>query len=223
MNPEIVIHAVPERMWYVEGFLIPWLESQGADRIRVWCDEVHAGNLAACMDAFAAMEGDGGAWHIQDDVLPRRDFMRTCREFDSGVVYGFCCEYFTDDPDLAGTMYAEDAWHSFQCVRIPHAWARDCAAWFYSGDWRKLADPQLDVLWPDNKGDDAFFRAWLLAEHGDCTVVNLKPNLVEHVDWLIGGSVLSQWRDYFARASWFDEPETLQFLRDWLADNRPKR
>ena len=32
---EIMIHAVPERMWYVEEFLIPSLEAQGADRIRV--------------------------------------------------------------------------------------------------------------------------------------------------------------------------------------------
>ena len=76
---EIVIHAVPERLWYVEEFLLPSLDAQGADSVRVWTDSDRRGNLVSCMECFAAMEGGGGAWHIQDDVLLCRDFVRLAR------------------------------------------------------------------------------------------------------------------------------------------------
>ena len=220
---EIMIHAVPERMWYVEEFLIPSLEAQGADRIRVWNDEQHRGNLRSCMDCFAAMDGQGGTWHIQDDVLVCRDFVKRCRKHDEGVVYGFCCEYFLDDPDLTGRVYVPDAWHSFQCVRIPDAWARECAAWYFSGAWRDFADPELPVLQEVNKGDDAFFHAFLEDRHGTETAENLKPNLVEHVDLWIGGSVLLHYRDYQAKAHYFEDGDLVLQLRAALRARREKR
>ena len=215
-----MIHAVPERMWYVEGYLIPALEAQGVDRIRIWNDAQHRGNLTACMEAFASMAGDGGTWHIQDDVLPCRDFALRCRTFDAGVAWGFCCEYFYDDVQQAGFVYPEDAWHSFQCVRIPNAYARDCAEWFFSGRWRELEDPQLDVLFEDNRGDDSFFRAWLQETRPAEAVLNVRPCLVEHVDLWIGGSALHQWRDYTARAYWFDDKDLVDELRRQLKAKR---
>ena len=219
---EIVIHAVPERLWYVEEFLTPALEAQGADSIRIWTDSDHRGNLAACMECFAAMDGEGGTWHIQDDVLPCSDFVTRARTFDAGVAYGFCCEHFLDDPGQAGFVYPEDAWHSFQCVRIPHSYARDCAAWFAAGSWRELYDPELEALYETNRGDDSFFRTWMRETHPAEAVLNMRPCLVEHVDLWIGGSVLHQWRDYQARAHWFDEPELVDELRRRLRDRIPK-
>ena len=216
---EIVIHAVPERLWYVQEFLIPELEAQGADDVRVWSDSDHHGNLAACMACFAAMDGEGGAWHIQDDVLPAADFVARARAFDSGVAYGFCCEYFLDDPAQVGFVYPEDAWHSFQCVRIPHAYARECAAWFAAGSWRELYDPELEALYDTNRGDDSFFRTWLREIRPAEGVLNMKPCMVEHVDLWIGGSVLHQWRDYQARAHWFDD-ELVKQLRRRLRERR---
>ena len=208
----VMIHAVPERLWYVEDYLIPELEAQGVDRIRIWNDEAHRGNLAACMECFASMTGDGGTWHIQDDVLPAADFALRCRAMDFGVVWGFCCEYFLDDPDQTGFVYPEDAWHSFQCVRIPDAYARECAAWFFAGAWQELQDPELEMLYEDNRGDDSFFRHWLQEAHSAEAVYNMRPCLVEHVDLWIGGSVIgrNQWRDYPARAHWFDKDLTAQ-------------
>ena len=213
---EVLIHACPERMWYVEGYLIPELERQGADRIRVWNDAEKRGNLYACMEAFAAMEGDGATWHLQDDVLPCRDFVKRCRQHDAGVVFGFCCEYFLDNPEICGPVYLEDAWHSFQCVRIPDPWARECAEWFFSGAWRSSPCPELPVLKATNRGDDTFFREFLIERHGMETGENLKPNLVEHVDLLIGGSLLHQYRDYLARAYYWEDREALERLREWL-------
>ena len=92
---KILIHACPQRMWYVQEFLAPALQAQGADEIEIWNDAEGRGNLASCMASFAARTGDGGTWHIQDDVLPCRDFVERCRQNDEGVVYGFCNEQFT--------------------------------------------------------------------------------------------------------------------------------
>ena len=207
---KVLIHACPKRMWYVEGFLLPELERQGADEIRVFCDTEKLGNLRACMAAFASCEGDGGTWHIQDDVLLCRDFVERCRQHDEGVVYGFCNEQFTDDPQQTGVVSVEDAWHSFQCVRIPDAYARACAEWL-DGPGRTTA---FYLLWiRSGKMDDDVFRTFLLNEHSRETVLNLKPNLVEHVDWIIGGSILSPWRGHLARAYWWDDEALVDELK----------
>ena len=211
---KFLIHAYPARMWYVDEYLIPELLRQGADpsEISVWNDTQKRGNLHACMDAFAACDGDGGTWHLQDDVLPCRDFVERCRQHDEGVVYGFCCTHFTDDPDQRGRVYMESAWHSFQCVRIPDAWARECADWFFSGAWRAVADAEMLILYEQNNGDDTFFRNFLLDRHGMGTALNLAPNLVEHVDFLIGGSAVNKWRGFWARSDlWEDEELVTEF------------
>jgi hypothetical protein len=214
---QVMIHAVPERMWYVRDFLLPALTGQGIpeDHVRVWLDDEGKGNLIACMESFAALEGvPGGTWHLQDDVLVSSDFAARARENDEGVVYGFCCRYFRDDPALAGTVYPPDAWHSFQCVRVPNDWAAACARWFFTDRWLEAAE--LLPLARAGKGDDSFFHTWLELYHGREPAVNLAPNLAEHVDWLIGGSVLHAWRDYFARSDAWAEPEAVEALREAL-------
>ena len=208
---KVMIHTCPKRMWYVEGFLLPKLERQGADEVEVWNDTTGAGNLRSCMASFASRTGDGGTWHIQDDVLLCRDFVKRCRQHDDGVVYGFCNERFTDDPYQTGIVSVEDAWHSFQCVRIPDAYARECAAWL-DGPGKTSG---LYLLWmKTGKMDDDVFRTFLLNEHGRETVTNLKPNLAEHVDWIIGGSILSPWREFYARAHFWDDEALVDELKE---------
>ena len=187
---KILIHACPPRMWYVEEFLVPILCAQGAEDIEIWNDTEGKGNLEACMEAFESREGDGGTWHIQDDVLPCRDFVKRCSEFDAGVVFGFACRNFNDNVGAWGRVYTPDAWNSFQCVRIPDPLARECAAWFRDGSWQLSPSPELPILVKLGKGDDTMFHEFLQDRHWDAQVVNLRPNLVEHIDWLLGGSVL---------------------------------
>ena len=227
---KVLIHACPKRMWYVEGFLLPELKRQGADEAEVWNDTEGKGNLRACMEAFAARgtgdpssapsghlppgegkTGDEGTWHIQDDVLLCRDFVEQCRQHDEGVVYGFCNEAFTDDPLQTGRVSVEDAWHSFQCVRIPDAYARECAAWL---DGPGKTSGMYPIWTRSGKMDDDVFRTFLIDRHGRETVVNLKPNLVEHVDWIVGGSVLHPWRGYIARAHFWDDEDLVRELKE---------
>lgn len=212
---KFMIHACPQRMWYVADFLLPMLKEQGAENITVWNDVNREGNLKSCMDAFASLEGDGGTWHIQDDVLPCHDFVKRCEEHDEGLAYGFCCRNFNDRLDAAGEVYVCDAWNSFQCVRIPNKYARECSEWVYSKKWQKESClPELQILFGLNKGDDTFFHEYIQIRHGYETALNLKPNLVEHIDWLVGGSALQTWRDYIARAEFFED----QYLVEELSE-----
>lgn len=211
----IMIHACPQRMWFVEDFLLPMLREQGAENITVWNDSEKKGNLKSCMDAFASMEGDGGTWHLQDDVLPCRDFVERCEKHDEGLVYGFCCRNFNDRLDAYGEVYIPDAWNSFQCVRIPNEYARECAEWVRSLAWQtESALAELPLLYKLNKGDDTFFHEFMSIRHPYETALNLIPNLVEHIDWMVGGSALQQWRDYIARAEFFEDQDLVTELSE---------
>ena len=219
---KFLIHACPQRMWYVEEFLVPSLKAQGAENVEVWNDTEKKGNLRACMESFAARIGDEGTWHLQDDVIICRDFVERCREHDEGVVFGFCCRNFGDRLDAYGDVYISDAWNSFQCVRIPDQWARECAEWVMSEAWKEESgSPELPILWQLGKGDDTFFHEFMMCRHRYETAENLKPNLVDHVDHLIGGSSIQQWRDYLARSEYWNDYELINELKEGI--NRRNR
>ena len=211
-----LIHAVPARSWYVEGFLAPALRRQGAD-VEIWMDDRGRGNLQACMDAFAARAGSGGTWHLQDDVLPRRDFAARAREIDAGTVAcGFCCSAYDARTDLSGPVYAANMWLSFPCIHIPDPMARAWADWMESGQWETEADAAGFSLFEQGRGDDWFFREFAEIRCPEIPYRNLAPNLAEHVDWLIGGSVSSAYRGFYARSALWDDDAALQGLTDWL-------
>ena len=216
--PKYMIHACPPRMWYVEEFLIPSMLEQGIEKadIIVWNDTEKLGNLSACMAAFESLTGRGGTWHLQDDVVICADFAKRTKKYDKGVVFGFCNRYFKDDPSIAGTVYAEDMWHSFQCVRIPNEIAREAVNWIRSGGPDKI--PEAAILVKLNKGDDTLFREFFLEKHGRETVVNLAPNLVNHIDYMIGGPVTNQWRGFIAGSDRWEDSSILTNLKKALKE-----
>ena len=107
-------------------------------------------------------------------------------------------------------------WYSFPCIRIPDELAGGCAEWFFSGEWRSEAQPEGEILASDGRGDDWFFREYLELRHGGETVLNLAPCLVEHVDWLLGGSVVSRWRGHPTRAVYWKDEERVRALEEAL-------
>lgn len=212
---QIMIHACPDRMWYVENFLVPSIHEQGIEQeqIKICEDKTRQGNLKACMEIFRSCIGDGGAWHLQDDVLISRDFAARIRALPKDkVVCGFVNELGGPDCNLRGKVYAADMWYSFPCIFIPHELARECAEWFFSDAWKKDADAAADVLAYDNRGDDWFFREFMEVRHGGETVINLTPCLVDHVDFLLGGSVVSPYRGFRTRAVYWDDEERVTEL-----------
>ncbi len=212
-----MIHACPSRMWYVEGYLIPALTRQGIreGEIRVWNDTGGRGCLLSCMDAFEACGAYvGDTWHLQDDVIPCRDFAeraQTLRETEPGkVISGFCCTNFLHQSVKAGIVTARDMWYSFPCIRIPDTLAGACAEWFFT-DARKRE--QFRGWVRENKYDDSFFMAFMRERHADEPQLNLAPNLVDHVDWLIGGTIVNPKRSSkINRAAYWEDEETVREL-----------
>lgn len=202
-----LIHTCPERLWYVDDFIIPSMQSQGIapQNIDVECDHDHIGCLESCMKIFGAMRGSGGTWHLQDDIIIARDFAEKTNAYNDGIVCGF-----TQSPGKCGLMGWDNMWWSFPCIRIPDEIARECGEWYYS--FAKHYAKYWE--WVDmGKCDDNMFREFLRRNYPNMPVLNLSPNLVDHVDWLIGGSLVNQYRNTTRiRAAYFNDGDLVDEL-----------
>ena len=224
---KIMIHACPQRMWYVSEFLVPQLRDQGAaeDEITVWNDTEGWGNLESFVRSCEYLRSMWGrkasphTWHIQDDVILAHDFVaraRTLERETDGIVCGFCCLNWGPKPIKEGIVPIRFMWNGFQCLRIPDRIAAEFAVWFRGSGCRK---PELQRWVGKNKGDDSIFRAFCLERHGNDTVRNINPNLADHVDFLIGGTVLNPARScQYNRALFWDpkDAEAVVAMRDRL-------
>ena len=206
-----MIHACPPRMWYVDEFLIPSMKAQGIqdNEITVWNDTEGKGNLFSCMESFRTCgERDGSTWHIQDDVIISRDFAKKTRQYDEGIVCGFGCQNFGPYMQNTGIVPAAFMWYSFQCIRIPNELAGECAEWFNEN----IANSTQHVIKvAEKKHDDWFFRMFIMERHPKEHVINLKPNLVDHIDYLIGGTLINKQRNIaINRAKYFPDPDLVE-------------
>ena len=201
-----LIHACQDRMWYVIQYLIPSMQAQGLTDIRITCDTEHKGNLESYMQCFGSMKGDGGVWHLNDDVLICRQFREMTELFDEGIVCGFACMPVTP----SGFVRPEEMWWSFPCIRIPNRIARECSEWFYSVGRRKYHEQAAT-----GSGDDWFFKEFLKESYPDMQVLNLRPSIVDHVDYLIGGSSIFGWKVRY-RAKYFDDQDLVEALEKKL-------
>lgn len=173
------------------------------------------GCLFSCMKCFHEMgnRGDGDTWHLQDDVLICRDFKKRCEELESfnGLVSGFGCPEFGPTMSVSGECPMIFTWFSFQCTRIPNKIARECADWFFSDAIYR--DKYKDMV-ESKKCDDSFFYDFMAEEHvEDVQGFNCKPCLVEHVDRIMGGSVINKFREYWARAVYWEDEDLVTELK----------
>lgn len=198
-----MIHAYPGRMWYVEDFLIPSMLEQGIKQsdIILWNDKDRVGTLESCLRSFGSLEGiPDGTWHIPDDVIISPDFAyQTERWKTEGVVAAFGAKQW-DNIKATGYVHPHELWFSFQCLHIPNIYASEFVHWF-----RQVAaiEPRYEEFRKDNKNDDYFFKEWFKIFHPDVWCVNLAPNLVDHIDYLLGGSVINKQRGPDAVHSYF--------------------
>ena len=215
-----MIHASPSRMWYVTEYLVPSMIEQGIppDDIEIWNDADGIGNLKACLESFRACgERPGGTWHLQDDVIICRDFAERTREYDGDeIVCGYACKNF-ESLNQKGRVPGVFMWYSFPCTFIPNWMAADFVRWYHSyGNGL----PQRQQLKQQGKGDDAFFKDYIRLERGNDWVINLLPSLVDHIDYLIGGTLVNPLRSYKVnRAVDFRDND----LVDRLAEQLKKR
>ena len=215
-----LIHAYPKRLHYVREYLIPSMLKQGINKadIAVYNDDKGLGNLKACMEAFAGVpDDDGGTWHLQDDVLICKDFKERTEWYDHGLVCGFSSlKYDGDIEDRKGAVPRDKMWFSFPCIRIPNKWARECADWVTK---YIIGNPVYEKYWKDGVNDDWAFRTYLKEFHKDCVALNIMPCLVNHVDYIIGGSSGARMRKHPVTAQYWTDDDLVEELKDALADN----
>lgn len=210
-----MIHACNQRRWYVDEHLLPSMINQGIDKdnIIVYTD-YSDGCLIASIKSFemSGKEEDvDGFWHIQDDVLICSDFKQKTEEYNNGLICAFASEY-----DKVGPGYAkgiDQMWFSFPCIRIPNNLLRHYTTWFYS---YFLNDVRYQAWIKLGKHDDLLFRYFLGCYYKDIEAFNLAPNLVEHVDWLLGGSTVNRQRGNIIRSKFWEEEQLVTNLKNIL-------
>ncbi len=184
-----LIHTIPRRQWYVDNFLIPSMLEQGISRysIDTYCDKSHEGNLRAFISSTHNLSDEWGTWHLQDDIIISPDFREKTEQYNEGIVSGFCSTlYDTEEP---GEVPAGKLWKGFQCIRIPNYLIKECITWYYQD---LMGNPAYDDYWSTGNNDDWIFRQYIKISKVDEPIINLAPNIVNHIDYLIGGSEICQ-------------------------------
>ena len=215
-----MIHSAPKRQWYVEDFLVPSLTEQGIDEcdILVRCDTDRKGCLVSCMEAFqyCGEHPTDGTWHLQDDIVICRDFAKKTAEFNDGVVCGNVMKEWGPDYTKTGVQPVKELWYSFQCIRIPDELAGECAKWFFE-DASKRTQAQYRNRVLRKKHDDDFFQFFLFEKYPNITIRNLKPNIVDHIDYMIGGSLVNAERNKpVNRVAYWQDESVIRELEDKL-------
>ena len=218
-----MIHSCNKRQWYVDKYLVPSLLEQGIEEknIYVYQDKTEAGNLVSwIVSCHLAQEmwGDNeNVWHLQDDVLVSSKFKERTEELEAYrniVMCGFTTFY--DDGRKPGELPCKNnTWYSFPCIRIRTSISKEFANWCDTYLWR---DNQFGFWTRHKKGDDYIFRVWVESYYPDELILNLKPNLVEHVDYLIGGTIINKQRNKDSvRSMYWDENDLVNELMEKLA------
>ncbi len=222
MKSTYMVHVCNDRLWYVKNFLLPSMIAQGIDphSILVYQDKNGIGNLRSFIDSCNRLchnqSVGSSVWHLQDDVcvcsdFAERTFLLDSWSDDNEIICGFSCAY--DNAPVAGRfkVYEEKMWFSFPCIRLPMNITRDFTRWANVNLWQSQHFKEAVLR---NKYDDLIFREWLIDSHWDCDVLNLAPNLVNHIDDIIGGSVCNKQRDkeQNTRSIFWDDDKLIEDL-----------
>ena len=211
-KPTIIIHTCPQRLWYVENYLIPSLQEQKLDDIYIVNDKYKIGNLLAFVKS---LEKPLDAYHLQDDVIICRNFAERIKKLDSGIVCGFSSKTFEPDSYIEGLTTPEHMGFSFPCIRIPAEVAEHFYKWFHTEETKRKYDDMIRT----GKMDDLLFKEFLITERPEEPVNNLNPSLVDHIDYLLGGSTVNKGREgryKQARATNFEDRGLVEVLRNQI-------
>ena len=221
--PKYLIHCCNGRMWYVKDFLIPSMIKQGvsSDDILIYQDKNDIGNLRAFIDSCNKLviqcrkNGIDGVWHLQDDVVICKDFAERTKQYDDGIVCGFTCLYDNKPTPGKFKIFEEKMWFSFPCIRIPTSILTDFVNWANANLWQSKF---FNSCVRQNKNDDLVFREWLYDNYFNESELNLAPNLVNHIDTLIGGSEINSQRDpeFNTMSVFWDDEKTITDLKKAL-------
>lgn len=222
-----MIHTCMQREWYVREFLLPSMYAQGIDssKIYVFGDNLNIGALENCMRSFEWIDRtqskNNHIWHLQDDVILCSDFAKRTKildETEDCILCGFSSRYDNHEKDKEEYVTPMYMWYSFPCIRIPNNIAGECARWFYS---TVKSNSDFDYILSTQKHDDLLFRSYFLqSKYPNIKVKNLIPNLVDHIDYLIGGSLINADRENKeVRSSYWEEENLVIELKKAVANH----
>lgn len=215
-----MIHCCKQRLWYVYEYLIPSMIEQGINKedIDVYLDKNNDGCLESCMKAFLSVPNDDeSTWHMQDDIIICSDFKQRTEElYSERIICGYC--YDKDyRKNVVGKCRPKEMWFSFPCIKIPNRIAKKCAKWYFNF---AKSDRAYHTLVLAKKYDDSVFCSYLMDFYPNESVLNLKPNLVDHIDYLIGGSIVNKIRpEKETHAPYFEDTYLIKELEDKLKKN----
>lgn len=209
-----VIQTCKDRLWYVEDILVPSLVNQeiATEDIIIWPDSDDSGCLNTCMNKFAAADYD--AWYLQDDVIVCSDFKKRTQNPTVDIICGFVATV-QNNVNLVGYVDKKDMWFSFPCIYVSKSVANGCAKWFFD---YVVRNSEYRMWIRAKKYDDSIFYIYVQDYSSVDTVLNLAPNLVEHIDYLIGGSKVNSIRKFKAVSAHFNEPDLVAQLALRLKD-----
>ncbi len=185
------------------------------ENIEVWLDKDRDGCLLSCMKCFqyCGTKG-GGRWHLQDDAMVASNFREQTEKYNEGVVTGFMRKEWQGLTPKAGRVPAVYMWNSFLCIRIPDELAGECAEWFFTdAAYRETYKEFVDR----NNGDDSLWYDFFVERHTEDWVYNIAPSIVEHIDFLIGGSIVNKQRGHEARGDLWEDNEAFEKMKAKLA------
>lgn len=218
-----MIHTIPQRLWYVENYLIPSMTNQGISKydILIFNDSNKRGNLQAFLDSldyiYNNLQDEYGVWHLQDDVIISSEFAKyTCVD-PSIVVNGFASSIM--NPEKIGKVNVKDFWYSFPCIYIPNRYIPPFM-YFMEEVANNRNDHPLKIRYNKNRYDDYFFYKFLQKVYPKDFICNQKPNLVDHIDYLIGGS--TGIRKNQIRALYYEDGYKIKELERSLKNDLPQ-
>jgi len=210
-----IIHTCAERKWYVENYLIQALTEQHINHIAVYIDYNKDGQIKSLINSYKCI-GDKDAWHLQDDIIISSRFKELTEKNNSGIVCGFCNGFSSGQPGITNVW---NMWYSMPCIRIPGSIFAHFVRWLQNEDAHKNYRDYFE----ENKHDDVLFQSFLKDNYSRTSVLNLAPNVVNHIDYLLGGSLLNKSRNYdrqFIMSKYWDEPDLLSDIEDKLEERR---
>ena len=208
-----LIHTCKDRLWYVNKYLIPSMRKQGIKKkdIVVYNDRKREGQLISLIKSYDKTNGED-FWHLQDDIIISSKFKEKTEEYDSGIVCGFCNGFSISRP---GRVVLFDMWYSMPCIRIPGYIFKEFVEWLNDESTKNTFRSYIE----ENKHDDVLFEAFMKNTYPKTLTYNLAPNIVNHIDHLLGGSIINKSRSKsteFIMSRFWDEPELLDHIEQEL-------
>lgn len=215
-----MIHTHIKRLKYVENYLCQSLENQGINEndIYIVLDDKNNGNLQSfiyslkCIINTKVLAEEKGIWHLQDDVIISKDFKKKCETYAKKdcLINGFVSSNYNKKKlKLTGKQEIKNSWLSMPCIYIPNKYVKEFLNWL---DNVKNSDfNDYKQKYKQNRHDDFFLLMYLEELHKNDFVYNLKPNLVDHIDFLIGNSINKPRKDW-VRGYYFEDLDLVEKL-----------